>query len=150
VGGAAVPQTPDSPDRNVARARELRRDMTDAEKKLWWHLRRLSIEESHFRRQASIGPYFADFVSHRYRLVIEVDGSGHGEIHQATYDAERTAFLESRGYRVLRFWNNEVLNEIDAVMNAIYAALCRVAPPTPDPSPPRASRAGGGAKSESC
>jgi very-short-patch-repair endonuclease len=135
---------PDSPDRPVIRARELRREMTDAEKKLWWHLRRLSIEESHFRRQAAIGPYFADFASHRYRLVIEVDGNGHGEVTQASYDVERTAFLESRGYRVLRFWNNEVLTEIDAVMNAIYAALCRVAPPTPDPSPPRASRAGGG------
>jgi very-short-patch-repair endonuclease len=120
--------------------------MTDAEKKLWWHLRRLSIEESHFRRQAAIGPYFADFASHRYRLVIEVDGAGHGETLQAAYDVERTTFLQSRGYRVLRFWNNEVLTEIDAVMNAIYAALCRVAPPTPDPSPPRASRAGGGEK----
>jgi len=123
--------------------------MTDAEKKLWWHLRRLSIEESHFRRQASIGPYFADFASHRYRLVIEVDGSGHGEVAQASYDIERMAFLQSRGYRVLRFWNNEVLNEIDAVMNAIYAALCHPAdsaPSTPDPSPPRASRAGGGEK----
>jgi very-short-patch-repair endonuclease len=141
---------PDSPDRDVARARDLRRDMTDAEKKLWWHLRRLSIEESHFRRQASIGPYFADFASHRYRLIIEVDGSGHGQVRQATYDVERTAFLESRGYRVLRFWNNEVLNEIEGVMNAIYAALCRGAPPTPDPSPPRASRAGGGEQPDPC
>ena len=118
--------------------------MTDAEKKLWWHLRRLPIEESHFRRQASIGPYFADFASHRYRLVIEVDGSGHGETDQAAYDLARTACLESRGYRVLRFWNNEVLTEIESVMNAIYATLCRGAPPTPDPSPPLASRAGGG------
>jgi very-short-patch-repair endonuclease len=146
-----VPQTPDSPDRNISRARELRRDMTDAEKKLWWHLRRLPIEESHFRRQASIGPYFADFASHRYRLVIEVDGSGHGEVAQAAYDIERTMFLKSRGYRVLRFWNNEVLTEIDAVMNAIFAALCHPAdsaPPTPGPSPPRASRAGGGEKQE--
>jgi very-short-patch-repair endonuclease len=123
--------------------------MTDAEKKLWWHLRRLSIEESHFRRQAAIGPYFADFASHRYRLVIEVDGSGHGETRQAAYDVERTTFLQSRGYRVLRFWNNEVLTEIEAVMNAIYAALCHPAdsaPPNLDPSPPRASRAGGGEK----
>src|SRR5579864_6832678 len=73
VGGAAVPHIPESPDHAVARARVLRRDMTDAERKLWWHLRRLPMEVSHFRRQASIGPYFADFASHRYRLVIEVD-----------------------------------------------------------------------------
>src|ERR1700721_978506 len=104
---------PDSPDRSVIRARELRRQMTDAEKKLWWHLRRLPIEASHFRRQVSIGPYFADFASHRYRLVVEVDGSGHGETLQAAHDTERTAFLQSRGYRVLRFCNNEVLTEIE-------------------------------------
>src|SRR5262249_49612954 len=109
-----------------------------------WHLRHLPMEESHFRWQTSIGPYFADFACHRYRLIIEVDGSGHGEIRQAAYDVERTTFLESRGYRVLRFWNNEVLNEIESVMNTIDAGLCRVAPPPPDPSPPCASRAGGG------
>src|ERR1700761_8879640 len=97
--------------------------MTDAEKKLWWHLRRLPMEVSHFRRQASIGPYFADFASHQHRLVIEVDGSGHGEATQASYDIDRTAFLESRGYRVLRFWNNDVFKEIDSVMSVIHAAL---------------------------
>jgi very-short-patch-repair endonuclease len=135
--------------------------MTDAERKLWWHLRRLPIEETHFRRQAAIGPYYADFACHRHRLIIEVDGSGHGEPAQSVADAERTAFLQSRGYRVLRFWNNEVLQQIDGVMTVIYEALRdapRVAPPTPDPSPPRAEpvlglaegetrgRAGGGEK----
>ena len=120
--------------------------MTDAEKKLWWHLRRLPLENGHFRRQATIGRYFADFASHRHKLIIEVDGSGHGEAQQVSADAERTAFLNSRGYRVLRFWNNEVLNEIEGVMSAIYAALydpADTAPPTPDPSPPRASARGG-------
>ncbi len=81
------------------------------------------------------------------RLVIEVDGGGHGDDRQARHDADRTAYLNSEGYRVLRFWNNEVLNEIDGVMSAIYAALhdaAGSAPPTPDPSPPRAARAGGG------
>jgi very-short-patch-repair endonuclease len=114
--------------------------MTDAEKKLWWHLRRLPLENGHFRRQATIGRYFADFASHRQKLVIEVDGSGHGEAQQVSADVERTAYLNSRGYRVLRFWNNEVLNEINGVMSAIYAALydpADTAPPTPDPSPPR-------------
>jgi very-short-patch-repair endonuclease len=121
--------------------------MTDAERKLWWHLRRLPLEKGHFRRQATIGRYFADLACHQCRLVIEVDGSGHGEGRQITADARRTAYLRSQDYRVLRFWNNEVLNEIDGVLSAIYAALLDVAdsaPPTPDPSPPRATRAGGG------
>jgi very-short-patch-repair endonuclease len=125
--------------------------MTDAERKLWWHLRSLPIETSHFRRQAPIGPYYADFACHRQRLIIEVDGGGHAEARQSAADAERTAFLQSRGYRVLRFWNNEVLNEIDGVMTAIYDALRNAADsapptPTPYPSPPRAARAGGGEK----
>src|SRR5690242_14027902 len=123
VGGAAVPQEPRESDYRVARARSLRRSMTDAERKLWWHLRRLPMETGHFRRQATIGRYFADFACHQHRLVIEVDGGGHGEERQAAADAERTAYLNSRGYRVLRFWNNEVLQQIDGVMSAIYAEL---------------------------
>jgi very-short-patch-repair endonuclease len=112
--------------------------MTEAERRLWWHLRSLPIENTHFRRQTPIGPYYADFACHRRRLIIEVDGSGHAEDRQSTIDAERTAFLESRGYRVLRFWNNEVLQQIDGVMSAIFEALRAVeAPPTPGPSPPR-------------
>ena len=119
--------------------------MTDAERKLWWHLRQLSVEKGHFRRQATIGPYFADFACHAVKLVIEVDGSGHGESRQMAADAERTAFLSSRGYRVLRFWNNQVLTEIESVMSAIYEALspaATAAPPTPNPSPPRARKSG--------
>jgi very-short-patch-repair endonuclease len=119
--------------------------MTDAERKLWWHLRSLPIENTHFRRQAPIGPYYADFACHRRRLIIEVDGSGHAEDRQSAADTERTAFLESRGYRVLRFWNNEVLQQIDGVMSVIFEAVrAAEAPPTPDPSPPRVARAGGG------
>jgi very-short-patch-repair endonuclease len=119
--------------------------MTDAERKLWWHLRRLPMENGHFRRQATIGRYFADFACHQHRLVIEVDGSGHGEDRQLAADAERTAYLTSRGYRVLRFWNNEVLQQIDGVMSAIFEALnssAGTAPPTPGPSPPRAPISG--------
>lgn len=134
-------------DKRVPRARRLRRDMTDAEKKLWWHLRRVPIENTHFRRQATIGRYFADFACHEKRLVIEIDGGGHATEEQAAADATRTAYLRAQGYRVLRFWNHEVLNDIDAVMLAIYSALqeqAHVPPPTPDPSPPLASLAGGG------
>src|SRR5262249_7998969 len=135
------------PDRRVPRARELRREMTAAERKLWWHLRRLPIEHGHFRRQATIGRYFADFACHSRRLVIEVDGDDHGHDRRIAADAQRTAYLESHGYRVLRFWNHQVMNEIEGVMSAIYAAVCDPAdsaPPPPAPPPPRASRAGGG------
>jgi very-short-patch-repair endonuclease len=133
------------PDKRVPRARDLRRDMTQAEKKLWWQLRQLPLANSHFRRQAAIGPYFADFASHKCRVVIEVDGGGHGEARQMATDRRRTAYLASRGYRVLRFWNNEVLKEIEGVMTLIYEAVHQhETPPTPDLSPPRATRVGGG------
>src|ERR1051326_1306370 len=139
-------RTPRKPDRRVERARDLRRAMTEAEKKLWWQLRQLPLANSHFRRQAVIGPYFADFASHKCRLVIEVDGGGHGEARQAAFDRARSAYLKSRGYRVLRFWNNEVLQEIEGVMTLIYEAVHQQVPPTPDPSPPpaRPARGGGG------
>jgi len=97
--------------------------MTDAERKLWWHLRRLPLERSHFRRQATIGPYFADFACHQTRLVIEVDGGGHATEKKFVADAVRTSFMEARGYRVLRFWNNDVLKDIDAVMLAVHDAM---------------------------
>jgi very-short-patch-repair endonuclease len=110
-------------DNRVPRARRLRRDMTDAERKLWWHLKQLPIGSSHFRRQATIGPYFADFACHERRLVIEVDGGQHGEAEQMATDAARTEFLAARGYRVLRFWNNDVFENIDGVLETICAAL---------------------------
>jgi very-short-patch-repair endonuclease len=112
--------------------------MTDAEQKLWWHLRRLRVGTSHFRRQATIGPYFADFACHEKRLIVEIDGAGHAEQAQMSADAMRTKFLNSRGYRVLRFWNNDILEETDAVMTVIFEALtgASTSPPTPDPSPP--------------
>jgi len=113
--------------------------MTDAEKKLWWHLRHFPIEDSHFRRQATIGPYFADFACHELRLVVEVDGGQHAEAGHRSRDEKRTEFLEAKGYRVLRFWNNDVLSNIDGVMQIISDVLAE-RPPTPDPSPPRYAR----------
>jgi very-short-patch-repair endonuclease len=110
-------------DSRVVRARQLRRAMTNAERKLWWHLKRLPNENAYFRRQATIGQYYADFACHHHRLVIEVDGGGHAGDQQIVADASRTAFLNSRGYRVLRFWNNEVFNQIDGVMSTIHQAL---------------------------
>jgi very-short-patch-repair endonuclease len=124
-------------DLRIPTARRLRRDMTDAERKLWRRLRELSLPGTHFRRQATIGRYFADFACHEKRLVIEVDGGGHNAAAQMASDAERTAFLEARGYHVLRFWNNDVLNDIDAVMTVIAEALRRApdrraVPPAPE------------------
>ena len=122
----------------MPRARQLRRALTDAEKRLWWKLRELPMDKSHFRRQATIGPYYADFVCHQQRLVVEVDG-GHAEHDRLIADSKRTEYLESKGYRVLRFWNNDVLQNTDGVMTIIYDALR--SPPTPDPA---TLRVGGG------
>jgi very-short-patch-repair endonuclease len=102
----------------------------DAERALWRHLRHLAVAGSHFRRQATIGPYFADFACHTSRLVIEIDGGQHNEAIGVARDARRTADLESRGYRVLRFWNNDVLSNVEGMMETI-AAAARTCPPTP-------------------
>jgi very-short-patch-repair endonuclease len=97
--------------------------MTDAERKLWWNLRRLPLDRSHFRRQATIGPYFADFTCHERRLIIEVDGGQHNQPDHVISDAERSAYLRSQGYRILRFWNNDVLTNIEGVLETISATL---------------------------
>jgi len=134
-----MPQGKQRPvDMRVPRARALRRDMTEAEKKLWQHLRQPPFKEHHFRRQATIGSYFADFASHQLRIVIEVDGGQHSD---SAADDERTSNLASKGYRVLRFWNNDVLENTFGVLSAIDTAINADRPPTPDPSPPQA---GGG------
>ena len=130
---------PRSIDRRVPRARSLRKNPTDAERKLWQRLRALP-GAAHFRRQATIGSYFADFACHTNRLVIEIDGGQHAD---SASDGRRTDYLNALGYRVLRFWNNDVLGNIDGVLETIIDAL-RVAPPTPDPSPPRERGEGSG------
>jgi very-short-patch-repair endonuclease len=125
-------------DSRVPRARNLRRDMTIAERKLWWHLRRVAPARSHLRRQATIGPYYADFACHQLRLVIELDGGQHGHTDRVTADAARTDFLTARGYRVLRFWNNDVLSNIEGVLTVIQSALNEaVGSRPPPPTPPR-------------
>jgi very-short-patch-repair endonuclease len=103
---------------------------TQAERKLWWNLRhRLASPTSHFRRQVHLGRYIVDFASHGLKIVIEIDGGQHATQHKQ--DAMRTKFLESEGYRVLRFWNNEVLGNIDGVLEVIQSACLTT--PTPDP-----------------
>ncbi len=103
------------------RAGELRKQMTPAEKRLWAYLRAMRADGIHFRRQHAIGKFVADFCAPRQNLVIELDGSQHLEQHER--DEERTAFLESQGYRVLRFWNNNVMNDIGTVINLIKDCL---------------------------
>jgi very-short-patch-repair endonuclease len=137
---------------NVAsmRARQLRKEETPAERKLWRALRELNRHRStHFRQQAPIGPYIADFADHAAKLVIEVDGGQHGEDVQLQHDAVRTRWLANEGYRVLRFWNSEVLSNLDGVMTEVLIALGMLPlteapdhltalsgiPPTPTPSP---------------
>ncbi|MBI4382258.1 MAG: endonuclease domain-containing protein [candidate division NC10 bacterium] len=116
------------------RARELRKQLTEAEKALWRHLRLRQIGGYKFRRQQPLGPYVVDFVCFEKQLIVELDGGHHSE--QLAYDADRTAWLGSQGYRVLRFWNHQVLGEIEAVNEVIYEALLGAYPP-PWPSPTR-------------
>ncbi|MCL6250123.1 DUF559 domain-containing protein [Altererythrobacter sp. KTW20L] len=97
-------------------ARTLRRNSTDAEKAMWRELRRV-FPQAKFRRQCPIGPYFADFLSFRHKLVIEVDGGQHAT--QQPEDEARTRYIESQGFRVLRFWNNEVLTNANGVLQSI-------------------------------
>jgi very-short-patch-repair endonuclease len=124
-------------DRNLdppqrALARQMRAEPTDAEKKLWRHLRRrMPMHNMHFRRQVQLGRFIVDFASHSAKIIIEVDGGQHGM--QADSDAERTKFLEAQGYRVLRFWNNDVLKNIDGVLDDIQRAITTT--PTPALSP---------------
>jgi len=132
-------------DARVSRARQMRHEPTDAERVLWQHLRHLTVAGSHFRRQATIGPFFADFACHAALLVIELDGGQHNEAAGLARDAKRTADLESRGYCVLRFWNNDVLGNVEGVMEVIAAAVRDAGPPPPTP-PRHASHGGRGAR----
>jgi very-short-patch-repair endonuclease len=113
------------------RARELRRNPTDAEKTLWKHLRLRQSGGHKFRRQQIIGKYIVDFVCLERRLIIEVDGGQHSE--ESAYDRERDKWLGEQGFHVLRFWDNQVLQETDAVREAIQQVL--TSPPLLYPPP---------------
>lgn len=102
-------------------AKELHRNMSTAEAELWKHLRAHRMGDVHFRNQHAIGNYIVDFCAPRQKLIIELDGSQH--LDQQEYDDERTKYLEARGYRVLRFWNNDVMSNIDNVLKAIWNVL---------------------------
>jgi very-short-patch-repair endonuclease len=113
----------------IQRSRHLRAQMTDAEILLWFRLRGKRAGGHRFRRQVPLGPYIVDFACIKAQLVVEVDGSQHLNSKE---DQERTAWLESRNFRVLRFWNNDVLQQTDSVLEAIGVALLQ-APTLPSP-----------------
>lgn len=107
----------------IARARSLRRQISPAEARLWNALRTEQLRPYHFRRQMPVGPFYADFASHRASLIVEVDGSGHFTDDATDSDTRRDAFLRSQGYRVLRVTSSDVLNRLDGVFAAILAAV---------------------------
>jgi len=114
-------------------AKALRREMTEAEKKIWWRLRSGQTEGYRICRQTPFGSFITDFVCHEAKLIVEIDGGQHNPA--STEGARRTSFLESQGYRILRFWNNEVLQNPEGVQTAIARELHRNHPhPHPPPS----------------
>ena len=116
--------------RPTARSRELRANMTDSELKLWGASSARKVAGTRFNTQFPIGQYHGDFVSRGARLVIEVDGGQHGATERA--DLRRTRFVEAQGYRVIRFWNNDVLANLEGVVAEIERVLADM--PSPDPS----------------
>jgi len=115
-----MPRPPRSNSKTRTQAIELRKELTPAEIKLWAYIRNDQLGVN-FRRQHAIGKYIPDFVCIKQKLIIELDGSQH--LEQVEYDAERTKFLESQGYKVVRFWNNQIMNDINGVIKAIQFAL---------------------------
>ena len=111
-------------------ARFLRQNMTDAERLLWHHLRAHRLCGQKFRRQQPIGPYIVDFVHFGARLIVEADGGQH---NGSANDAVRDAWLKGQGFTVLRFWNDEILLDIEAVLEAIVDAFGKTLPPLPRP-----------------
>ena len=115
------------------RARSLRNQATDTERHLWRHLRNRQLAGHRFRRQVSVGSYIADFTCLEAKLIVELDGGQHQE--QAAYDARRDWQLEAEGFRVLRFWDNQVFQETQAVLEVILRALVGEDCPHPNPPP---------------
>ena len=123
------PRPPHRTNRSRTRARSLRQNQTDAEGLLWQYLRHKRLGGHRFRRQQRVGPFIADFACLPHKLLIELDGSDHAE--QLEQDRNRDDFLRAQGYRVLRFWNNEVFHNCNGVLDAIHRALDESQPQRP-------------------
>lgn len=113
----------------IERARALRDSATEAERRLWRALREMRAQGWHWRRQVPLGRYIVDFACHRARLLVEADGSQHGEAPGLEKDRIQDAWLSSRGFRVLRFWNNDILARAPDVLETIHNALAALHPP---------------------
>ena len=124
-----MPRPPRSNPKTRTRAIELRKELTLAERKLWSAIRNDQLGVN-FRRQHAIGKYIPDFVCIEKKLIIELDGSQH--LEQTEYDAERTKYLEAQGYKVIRFWNNDVVNRNDSVLKVILDSLTNANEPCAD------------------
>ncbi len=120
----------------TACARQLRREMTNAERKLWSALRRHGLAGAQFRRQAPCGPYIADFLCHGARLVVEVDGATHSTEAERSRDAKRDAWFAANGYAVLRVTNAEVYEQFEGVLETVWMPR-RSGCPLPNPPPLR-------------
>lgn len=111
-------------------AKHLRQNMTDAEQLLWKYLRAHRLHDQKFRRQQPIGPYIVDFVHFGARLIVEADGGQH---NANTSDTKRDAWLTEQGFTVMRFWNDEILQNTESVLTAILAVVAAPSPPAPLP-----------------
>ena len=114
---------PSRKDPRTPNARRLRRDATPSERRLWAQLKQLELPFGHFRRQVPIGPFFADFAHLGLKLIVELDGGQHGMPAAQAHDAARTAYLAEQGCTVLRFWNHEVSDNLDGVVETIFRAI---------------------------
>jgi very-short-patch-repair endonuclease len=115
---------------NRFRAKSMRSEMTDAERTLWMRLRAHRLNGLSFRRQTPIGPFIVDFVCHQLNLVIELDGGQHATDDETERDLKREQWLQSKGYRVLRFWNSDVLRQCDSVVQKILEVIAEALPPS--------------------
>jgi very-short-patch-repair endonuclease len=109
----------------IERARELRRNQTDAETFFWAIVRNRALGGFKFRRQKIVGSYILDFYCHERKLAVEFDGGGHVQPNQKKYDAVRDAYLEGQGICVRRYWNNQLFEELEAVLEDVWEALRR-------------------------
>ena len=110
-------------EKSLTRARSLRQSDTEAERRLWEALRARRLGGFKFVRQLGIGSYIADFACREYKLIVEVDGATHGSPEEIAHDQRRTSYLEQQGYRVLRFWNDDIYRGLATVCDAILLAL---------------------------
>ncbi|HEX5336886.1 MAG TPA: endonuclease domain-containing protein [Gallionella sp.] len=129
----------------LTNAKLLRVNLTDAEQRLWYHLRAHRFMGLKFKRQKPLGRYIVDFICTERRLIVEIDGGQHAE--QVEYDRQRDAWLRGQGYTVLRFWNNEVMQQLEAVLEQIRGAVllfeerdARALSPGPSPTSVRGER----------